>query len=154
MDRVKWQRLVLIAAIALAAGWVLTRMALNGGYTPSPVPWTVPIISVLGGVLALIFAWPVRQYQQGKRPGLDGLRAARAAVFAQACAYAGVLLAGGFGGYAIGVAAEWAHEPRREVAISALIAVLGGVLLLAGGLVAEHWCRTKPPEEPKVAAAP
>ena len=154
MERITWQRLALIAVITLALGWLITRVALNGGYTPSPVPWTVPLVSVFGGVLALVFAWPVRQYQSGKRPGLDGLRAARAAVFAQACAYAGALLAGGFGGYALGVAAEWSHTPRREVAISALVAVLGGLLLLAGGLVAEHWCRTKPPEDPTATATP
>ena len=35
-------------------------------------------------------------------------------VFAQASAYAGVLLAGGCIGYAIGVAAEWEHGPRRD----------------------------------------
>lgn len=153
MEHLTWQRLAFIAAITFVLGWLITRVALGGGYTPSPVPWTVPLIGVLGGALALVFAWPVRQYQHGKRPGLDGLRAARAAVFAQASAYAGALLASGFGGYALGVAAEWSHAPRREVAISALVAVLGGVLLMVGGLVAEHWCRTKPPEDPTATAA-
>jgi hypothetical protein len=122
-------------------------VALGDGYTPAAIPWTVPGICVIGGVLALVFAWPVRQYQQGKRPGLDGLRAARAAVFAQACAYAGTLLGGGFVGYALGVAAEWSHGPRRDVAISAAIAALAALALLAAGAIAEHWCRTKPPED-------
>ncbi|MGC4174413.1 DUF3180 family protein [Demequina sp.] len=149
MEHLSWQRLAIIAGITLAIAWVITRMALGDGYTPALIPWTLPAICVVGAVLALVFAWPVRQYQQGKRPGLDGLRAARAAVFAQASAYAGVLLAGGLLGYAAGLAEYWSHEPRREVAISALIAALGALALMAAGLLAEHWCRTKPPEDPK-----
>ena len=149
MEHLSWQRLALIAAITAVLAWLITRVALGDGYTPTAVPLTLPAICLLGGVLALVFAWPVRQYQHGKRPGLDGLRAARAAVFAQACAYAGALMASGLVGYALGVAGEWDHGPRREVAISALIAALGGLALLVGGVIAEHWCRTKPPEDPK-----
>lgn len=149
MEHLTWQRLALIALITLALSWLITRVAIGDGYTPSSIPWTLPAICVLGAALALVFAWPVRQYQRGKNPGLDALRAARAAVFAQASAYAGVLLASGLVGYALGLAGDWSHGPRREVAISALIAALGALLLTIGGLVAEHWCRTKPPEDPK-----
>jgi hypothetical protein len=154
MQHLTWQRLTLIAGIALALCWLVTRVALGDGLTPAAVPLTLPAICVLGGVLSLVFAWPVRQYQNGKRPDLDGLRAARAAVFAQACAYAGVLLASGLIGYALGLAGDWSHGPRREVAISALVAALGGVALLVGGAIAEHWCRTKPPEDPTASVAP
>src|SRR3954449_10183235 len=104
MEHLSWQRLSLIAVITLTLGWLVTRVALGDGYTPTNTPWTLPAICVVGGVLSLVFAWPVRQYQRGKRPDLDGLRAARAAVFAQACAYAGVLMASGLVGYALGVA--------------------------------------------------
>ncbi len=153
MEHLTWQRLTIIAVVALALAWLVSRLALNSGYTPTAIPWTMPIICVMGGVLALVFAWPVRQYQEGKNPGLDALRAARTAVFAQACAYAGVLMAGGFLGYALGLADLWSHGPRRDVAISALIAAAGAVLLFVGGLIAEHWCRTKPPEDPTATAA-
>jgi hypothetical protein len=147
VEHLSWQRLALIAGITLLVGWLITRTYLGDGYTPATIPWTLPVICVAGGALALTFAWPVRQYQHGKRPGLDGLRAARAAVFAQACAYAGVLLGSGLLGYALGVAGEWSHGPRRDVAISAIIAALGAGVLLAAGVIAERWCRTKPPED-------
>jgi len=152
MDHLSWQRLALIAGVTLTLGWLITRVALGDGYTPTAVPWTVPTICLVGGLLALVFAWPVRQYQHGKRPNLDGLRAARAAVFAQACAYAGALMASGLAGYALGVAGTWEHGPRRDVAISALLAALGGLALLVCGAVAERWCRTKPPEEPNASS--
>ncbi len=154
MEHLTWQRLTLIGGVTLTLAWLITRVAIGDGYTPMAVPVTLPLVCAVGGATALVFAWPVRQFQRGKRPGLDPLRAARAAVFAQACAYAGVLLASGSIGYAIGVAAQWEHGPRREVAISALIAALGGLALLAAGAIAEHWCRTKPPEDPKPAPAP
>ncbi len=153
MEHLSWQRLSLIAGITLVLGWLVTRVALGDGYTPATVPLTLPAICALGGILSLVFAWPVRQFQHGKHPGLDPLRAARAAVFAQASAYAGVLLTAGLVGYAFGVAGEWDHGPRRDVAISAFIAALGGLALLACGAIAEHWCRTKPPEDPPAAPA-
>ena len=154
MEHLTWQRLALIGGVTLALGWLITRVAIGDGYTPAPIPITLPLVCAVGGAVALVFAWPVRQYQRGKRPDLDALRAARAAVFAQACAYAGALLASGLVGYAIGVAGEWDHGPRRDVAISALIAALGAVALLVAGAIAEHWCRTKPPEDPKPTPAP
>lgn len=148
MEHLSWARLGAIAGVTLALSWIITRIALDNGLTPESIPLTLPAVCLVAAVLALVFAWPVRQYQRGNRPNLDGLRAARAAVFAQACAYAGVLLGGGLLGYALGVAAEWGHGPRREVAISALIAALAAGALLAAGAIAEHWCRTKPPEDP------
>ena len=151
MEHLTWQRLALVAAATFALAWLITRVALGNGYTPATIPWTLPVICIVGGVLSLVFAWPVRQFQRGKNPGLDGLRAARAAVFAQACAYAGVLLGGGLLGYALGVGGDWSHGPRREVAITALLAAAGAAVLLIAGLIAEHWCRTKPPEDPKPA---
>jgi hypothetical protein len=147
MEHLSWSRLTLIAGVTLGLSYVIGRLAIGSGYTPSAIPLTVAAVCLIGGVLALVFAWPVRQYQRGKNPGIDALRAARAAVFAQASAYAGVLLGSGFVGYALAVAGEWSHEPRREIAVTALVAALGAVALLVGGAVAEHWCRTKPPDD-------
>lgn len=106
------------------------------------VPWSVPLVCMVAGALALGSAWAVRQYVAGKRPSLDPLRAARTVVYAQACAYAGSVLGGSYGGYALAVAVEWGHAPRRAVALSALLAMAVGLLLVAAGWVAERWCRT------------
>jgi hypothetical protein len=142
MPYLTWQRLTLVAVITGALAWLITRLAAARGFTPLPVPWSAMIAAGIGAGVALWLAWTVRQYQRGDRPGLDALRAARTAVLAQAAAYAGALLTGGYGGYALGLAIEWQHAPRREVAVSALIGVLSGVVLLVAGIVAERWCRT------------
>jgi len=145
MQHLTWSRLALLAAGAALLAWAITRTALGGGYTPLAVPWSVAVVAVVAGVAAIVVAWPVRQYQHGRRPGLDGLRAARAAGLALATAYAGSIIAGSFGGYALGLASEWGHAPRRDVAISALIAAAGGLVMVVCGWIAEHWCRTQGP---------
>jgi mannose/fructose/N-acetylgalactosamine-specific phosphotransferase system component IIC len=142
-----WRHIVPIVAVAGAAGWIVTRVALSRGATPQAVPWTVAVVCVVLAVAALILAWAVREYKQGKKPDLSGIRAARTAAFAQASAYAGAVVAGVYGGYAGALADMWGHAPRRETAISALIAVLGGLLLLTAGIVAEHWCKTDPRDD-------
>ncbi len=141
MAPLSWTRLALIAGALGLIAWVLTRTMLTSGHSPLAVPWTVLAVSLAGAGLALAFAWSVRQYRRGKNPGLSALRAARTAVYAQASAYAGAIIAGAYAGYGFAIALEWSHEPRREVALSALVAAAGGLALTVAGLVAEHWCR-------------
>ena len=141
MNPLSWSRLALIGAVMAAVAWGLTRLLVTSGHTPLAVPWTVLLVAFAGGVLALGFGWSVRQYRKGRNPGLSPLRAARTVVYAQACAYAGVIIAGGYGGYGLALSLEWSHAPRRDVAISAFLAALGGLALAVAGAVAEHWCR-------------
>ncbi len=134
-------RLVVLAAIMGVVSWGVSRTAVNSGASPMSVPWTVIAIAVaLAGVVVWL-GWTVRQYRRGKNPGLSGLRAARTAVFAQAAAYTGAIMTGAFGGYGLAIAVEWSHGPRRDVAISAFIAAAGGLVVVVGALLAEHWCK-------------
>ncbi|WP_062213417.1 DUF3180 domain-containing protein [Demequina oxidasica] len=142
MTHLTWRRLVLVLLVAGAAGWIVTRIAVSRGSTPLSVPWTVAVVCVIVAGASLALAWAVRQYKRGNRPDLSGIRAARTVAFAQASAYAGAAVAGVYGGYAIALLDFWEHAPRRETAISALIAMLGGLILLGAGVVAEHWCKT------------
>ncbi|WP_062292667.1 DUF3180 domain-containing protein [Demequina phytophila] len=141
MEPLNRARLGVLAVIVGAVAWGVSLTAVNSGASPMAVPWTVAAIAVGVGLVALWLGWGVRQYRRGKNPGLSGLRAARTAVFAQACAYTGTILAGAFAGYGLAIALEWSHAPRREVAISALIAALGGLAMVVAALIAEHWCK-------------
>lgn len=141
MSYLTWQRLILVGLSALALAWVVTRSMINAGATPAPVPWTVHVVQLTAGAVALWFGWQVRAYLKGNKPDLDGLRAARTAVYAQACAYVGAILTGAYGGYAMGLADMWGHEPRREVIVSALLGAASAFLLLVAGVIAENWCR-------------
>lgn len=141
MSPLSWPRLTLLAGVMGAVAWVLTRVLVGSGRSPLAVPWTVLVVAAAGAALALALGWSVRQYRKGKNPGLSAIRAARTAVYAQACAYAGAITAGAYAGYGFAIALEWSHGPRRDVAVSGLVAAAGGVALVVAGLVAEHWCR-------------
>jgi hypothetical protein len=63
-------------------------------------------------------------------------------VLARACAYVGVLVAGGYLGYAlswVGVAAELAEQR----ALRSLIAGLGGACVVVSALLLERACRVR-----------
>ncbi len=141
MTYLTWQRLALVGLCAVALAWLVTAVMKRAGGAPETVPWTVALICALAAGIALWLGWQVRRYLNGDKPELDGMRAARTAVFAQACAYSGAILGGALGGYALGLLEDWSHDPRRAVIISALIGALGGIALLVAGAVAERWCR-------------
>lgn len=141
MSYLTWQRLTGVGISALVLAWLVTEAMVNTGATPAPVPWTVHVVSIGAGAIAIWLGWQVRAYLNGDKPELDGLRAARTAVYAQACAYVGAILAGAYGGYALGLAEMWGHDPRREVIVSALLGTASALLLLVAGTIAENWCR-------------
>ncbi|WP_062462118.1 DUF3180 domain-containing protein [Demequina soli] len=141
MSPLSWTRLTALAAVMGVVAWAIARMAVGSGSSPMSVPWTVLLVAGAGAVAALWLGWTVRRYRRGKNPGLSGMRAARTAVFAQACAYTGAIITGAFAGYGLAIADEWSHGPRRDVAISAFVAAAGGLVLVIAGLVAEHWCK-------------
>ncbi|MDN4484211.1 DUF3180 domain-containing protein [Demequina lignilytica] len=141
MSPLSTSRLGITAAIMGAVAFVVSRFLIDGGHTPTAVSWVSLLVSAAVAVMILWLGWTVRQYRAGSHPGLSALRAARTAVLSQAVAYTGAIMAGGFGGYALAVGLEWGHAPRREVAISALVAMLGAIAMAGAGRVAEHWCK-------------
>lgn len=142
MGRLTWQR---ICAVAVGLGflsWGVNVLVVGAGWSPLPVPWTVPVVLVVAAGSALYLGWTVRQFRAGKRPGLDPLRAAGTAMFAQAAALTGAALIGVYGGCAAALASEWEHPPRRHLVFVALVAVAASGVLLAAGWIAERWCAT------------
>jgi hypothetical protein len=129
----------LLIAAAIGAGG--SYLALRGGAAPVHLPWTTLLVGIALGGLALVMAWPIRQLKRGKRGRIDSTRAVRTAMLAQASAYAGALLGGMYGGYALVLLRDWSHAPRREAAFAAGLAALGGLIMLAAGVIAEWWCR-------------
>ena len=141
MRPLKWRVLAAALLIATVIGAGGAFLALRGGAAPIKLPWTTLIIGIALGGVALVMAWPIRQLKRGKRGRVDPTRAVRTAMLAQASAYAGALLGGMYGGFALVLTRDWTHAPRREAAIAAGLAALGGLIMLAAGVVAEWWCR-------------
>jgi hypothetical protein len=147
--RLTWRRVILVASAVSVVAWLVAMQTLRSGSSPAPVPWTVPPVLLAAGALALRLGWRVKQFVDGKRPGLDPLQAARTAMFAQACAYCGAGLAGAYVGYAIALLPDWSHQPRREVIIAAGIAAAAAALLCAAGWLAERWCTADGGDKPR-----
>lgn len=146
MRPLRWKVLAAATLISAVLGWGGSTLALRGGATPILVPWTTLIVGIVLGGVVLAAGWTVRQVRLGRRR-MDPTRAVRTAVLGQACAYAGAVLAGSYGGYAASLLPDWSHAPRREAAIAAGLAALGGLVMLVAGVVAEYWCRIGPDDD-------
>ncbi|GIG53746.1 DUF3180 domain-containing protein [Demequina activiva] len=141
MQHLTWRPLTTVGLASAVLAWLLTGLMVRGGATPLMVPWSFDVMCVAAGAATLGFGWQVRQYLHGNRPSLDGLRAARIAVLAQATAYVGVIIMGASLGYGLGLVDDWGHGPRRDVIISALVAAGAALIMTIAGIVAERWCR-------------
>lgn len=147
MFRLTWLAVLAVAAVGALGGVGAALWLDRSGRTPPVMPWTVPAVLLIAAAVALRLGWLVRLYRLGKRPSLDALQAARTAMYAQAAAYIGAVLAGGYGGYALVLTADWGHEPRRDTALAAGVAALVAVGLCAAGWIAERWCDAGPDDE-------
>lgn len=141
MRPLKWRVLAVTLVVAAAVGAGTSFLAIRAGSAPVHLPKTTLVVGIALGALALFMAWPIRQLKRGKRGRIDPTRAVRAAMLAQASAYTGALLGGLYGGYGLVLVRDWSHAPRREAAIAAGLAALGGIVMLVSGVVAEWWCR-------------
>lgn len=146
MRPLRWKVLAVAIAFSAILGWSGSALALRGGASPVLVPWTTLVVGVVLGGVVLAAGWAVRQVRLGRRR-MDPTRAVRTAVLGQASAYAGAVLAGVYSGYALTLLPDWSHVPRREAAIAAGLAALGGAVMLAAGVIAEWWCRIGPDDE-------
>ncbi len=146
MTATRWQTLLLVALGAAAATWALMRVLVERGGTAPEVPWLVVGVEVLIAAVVLVMGWTVRQYQQGRRPSLDPLRAARTAVLAKASCYTGALLLGWYGGQGLSLLTDADVPGNGERAAAAGVAALGALVMVVVGLVVERMCRIPPPD--------
>ncbi|HEX6953987.1 MAG TPA: DUF3180 domain-containing protein [Agromyces sp.] len=147
MKRTHASTLVAFGFAGLAVGY-LAELALVSGGAQAVVPPVSLAITLVGvAALVLAFAWPVRQAVRGTaKRRIDPFRAARTAVLAKASSITGALVLGA----AVGIVAFLLTRsvlPPASTVWTAVATAIGAALLLAAGLVAEHFC-TLPPDEP------
>jgi hypothetical protein len=139
--------LIAFGLVGLSVGF-LGELALVSAGAQAVVPPVSLAVTLAGvGALVLAFAWPVRQAVRGKgERRIDPFRAARTAVLAKASSITGALVLGG----GLGIVAFLVTRtvlPSSTTVWAAAATAFGAALLLAAGLVAEHFC-TLPPDEP------
>ncbi len=144
--------LVTVLLLVLGISAALTRMWVNGGHIPSPVPTFALVLVVVLGSVVLWFGWSVRAYQRGSRPHVDMLRAARTLALAQAAALTGAALIGFYVGQSLGMLPDWDLRAYQRVLWRLLLGAAAGGWLVVAGLVVQNWCRIPPRLDPPAGA--
>lgn len=147
MTRTRPLILVLYAIFGGAVGWMLEAgLTASGAATVVP-PLTLGFALALIGVLVILFALPVRRAVRDRtRQRIDPFYATRVVILAKATSIAGSLI----GGATLAIVVFFLT--RSVVAgvgsiSTTIVAVIGALVLLIGGLIAEYMC-SLPPDEP------
>ncbi len=139
MKRTSVSVLVIAAAIGAVVGFGVDQLLTGVGratFTPSLL---LPVLLVLLAAATVLFALPIRRAIVGRGHGpIDPFRAVRVAILAKASSIVGAAVAG----FAAGLLVFLLTRPVTPVGSMAAViaALISGLVLLAGALVAEHLC--------------
>jgi hypothetical protein len=146
MKRTHGSTVIAFALAGIVVGYLGDLAIVSSGAKAIVPPLSLPITLTGVGVLVVVIAWPIRRAVKGNTiKHLDPFRAMRTAVLAKACSVSGALLLG----FGLGITLFLITRsvvPSAETVWLALATAIGAALLLAGGLVAEHFC-TLPPDD-------
>lgn len=154
MTRTRPLHLVLLAVLGGVLAWFAqTALAASGNAIIIP-PLTLGIALAAIGVIIVVMALPVRRVArrvEGAR--VDPFYATRVVMLAKASSLSGALL----GGAGVGVAGFLLSRsvvPGVGSITLAVVATVGAIVLLAGGLVAEHMCTIPPDDDERANGGP
>jgi hypothetical protein len=128
--------------VGLVGGWLLHAYADRAMDAAPIVTWTQPLALFLVAAILAVTARATWRTVHVRRERLQSHQAVNRLVLARACAYVGVLVAGGYLGYAlswVGVSAELADQR----AVRSLVAGLGGACVVVTALLLERACRVR-----------
>jgi hypothetical protein len=139
--------LIALGLAGLVVGF-LVELAATAWSAPIFVPpITLPLALGLIALILVGLAWPIRQATRGRATRrVDPFMAMRIALLAKACSLSGTLLLG----VGLGIVAFILTRSVVPAVTSLWLAVgmaLGAVILLVGGLVAEHFCTLPPGDD-------
>jgi hypothetical protein len=146
MKRTHASSIIAFALAGIVFGYLSDLAVVTTGGKAIVPPLSLPITLTGVGVLVVAFAWPVRRAVKGNATKhLDPFRAMRTAVLAKACSLSGSLIFG----FGVGITLFLITRsvvPAAGTVWLAFATAIGAALLLAGGLIAEHFC-TLPPDD-------
>jgi len=131
--------LIAVGAVGAVVGFGVDQLLTDAGratFTPS---WLLAVLLLLLAASVLLFARPVRRATAGTGTSrVDPFRAMRIAMLAKASSIVGAAVAG----VATGLLVFLLTRPVTPVGSlgPVIAALIGGAVLLAAALVAEHWC--------------
>jgi hypothetical protein len=138
--------LVLLAVLGGGAGWFLETALVAGGRPTFIPPVTLAAALALIAVLVVLLALPVYRVVRGTaKTRVDPFYATRAVVLGKASSLTGALLGGAALAILLFLLTRSVIPPVGSLAM-AIATTVAGVMLLAGGLIAEKMC-TLPPSD-------
>lgn len=150
MRSLKIRVLILVFVLTLAAGAILNGISVGAGGPVLQPPLLLFFISLVIAGITLFFGLEVRKYSNRQRRKdaklMDPLLAARTAVFAQACAYTGAVMAGWSTALLVFQIPLFAARQLWAPLLEAGANLLGGLVMVIVGLIVEAWCKI-PPED-------
>jgi len=145
LDRTRWTTLAALGLVGLVVGWLLELMLTASGSATIIPPVTLAVALVVISAILVALALPIRRATRtSKTVTVNPFHAMRIVILAKASSRAGALITG----FTLGIAVYLLTRPVLPIGSLwlALASVLGGAVLMAAGLVAEHLC-TLPPED-------
>ena len=141
--------LLAFGMLGLVLGFLIEISTASSGLPILVPPFTMTITLVAIGVIVVLLAWPIRQATRGKQKRrVDPFLSMRVAVLAKASSLSGALLFG----LGVGLVLYVLSRSVLPVAASLWLTIgmaAGAAALLAGGLVAEHFCTLPPDDDQK-----
>lgn len=126
----------------MVGGWLLHPFAERVNGTAPVVSWAQPASLFVLAFAVGITAWHTWRSVHVRRERLEPHRAVNRLVLGGAAGRAGAFVAGGYLGYAVSWINDEAELADQRI-VRSLVAVLAGVLLMAGGLLLERACRVR-----------
>lgn len=146
MTRTRPSQLFVLALAGAVAGWMLELAMVSAGRPAVIPPITLGIGLGLIGLLIVGFAWPVfRVVRKVEGARVDPFYATRVVLLAKSSSLAGALVAG-LAGAILAFLLTRSVLPAVGSVSMTVVTLVGAVVLLAGGLVAEKMC-TLPPDD-------
>lgn len=147
----------LLLGLGLVAG-VLAWAFARSSYDRLPtLPRIGPATLLVLAAIELGVARTIRTRLSGRsgvRP-LHPIAVARSAALARASSAAGALFAGGYAGFGAFTLPQLEKSLLARDAVTSLLGVLAGLVLVAAALYLERTCRSRrPPAEPPLGSAP
>jgi hypothetical protein len=139
--------LVGLAAVALVVGFVVDAALVATGRASIVPPVVLGLVLLAIGGIVVTMAVPVRRVARGSSTErIDPYYATRVLLLAKASSLSGALFGGGAGGVLLFVLTRGAGVALGSL-LPAIVAVVGGIGLLVGGIVAEHMCTVPPGDD-------
>lgn len=146
MKRTRASTLISIAIVTLVAGFAYDAVLTRTQQPTFVPPLVLGLVLLAIGAIVISLAVPVYRVARGRtREPIDAYYATRVVLLAKASALSGAVLGGFVGGVLIYIATRGVQVPALHL-VPTVVGLVGGIVLVAAGLVAEFMC-TVPPDD-------